>query len=67
MASIVNKTDFETWLEHPVTKQLKHKLREDIENMQMMLMDVGHEDLDKLQAHCQAAIKLLGITYEDLA
>jgi hypothetical protein len=64
--ALILKKDFEDWLENPVTKQLRQKLREDVENMQVMLMDVGHDDLDRLQAHCQAAIKLLGITYEDL-
>ena len=60
------KEAFSNWLEHPITKALRRKIREDIENYKLMLISVEPNELHKLQAHCEAAIKLSELTYEDL-
>lgn len=64
--ALIRKEDFEVWLENPVTKRLREKLREDIRNYQVMLITIDHPGLEKLQAHCEAAIKLSEIEFEDL-
>ena len=63
---MITQDDFANWLEHPVTKQLRKKLREDITNYQLMLITVDHGGLEKLQAHTEAALKLSEMEFEDL-
>jgi len=60
------KEAFNNWLEHPITKALRRKIKEDIENYKTMLINADYDNLYKLQAHCEAAIKLSELTYEDL-
>lgn len=63
---MVTKEAFLSWLEDPVTKLLRAKLKEDVAQYQTMLMYCSVEDLHKLQSHCDAAIKIVELEYEDL-
>lgn len=62
----VTREEFEEWLEHPVTVQLKKQIRKDIQDMQDMLLNISEEDLKELQGRCKASINLLNVEYGDL-
>lgn len=63
---MITEEDFKNWLQDPVTITFRKKLKEDIANYQLMLINVLPEELRMLQAHCQAAIKIVEIEWEDL-
>jgi len=63
---MVTRDSFLNWLEDPVTQLLRKKLKEDVEQYKTMLMYCSQEDLHKLQAHCDAAIKIVELEFEDL-
>ena len=62
----ITREEFEEWVQHPVTVQMRKQIRKDIEQMQDMLLNVGEEDLKHLQGRCAAAINLVNMVYEDL-
>jgi L-2-hydroxyglutarate oxidase LhgO len=62
----VTREEFQGWLEHPVTVQLKKQIKKDFENMQAMLLSCDEEDLKELQGRCKAALNLLDMEYESL-
>jgi len=62
----VTREEFQEWLEHPVTVQLKKQIRKDISDMQDLLLTIGEEDLKEIQGRCKAAINLLEMDYESL-
>jgi hypothetical protein len=61
-----SREEFNEWLEHPVTRQLRKKILEDIELMKEMLLNVDTEDLRSLQGRCNACINLYEVEYEAL-
>lgn len=62
----VTPEEFNDWLELPATKALKKQIKQDIENMKEMLVDVGFDDLKELQGRIRASINLLNVEYGDL-
>lgn len=62
----VTREDFQEWLAHPITVQLKKQISKDVENMQQMLLSCEETDLKGLQGRCIAALNLLDMVYEDL-
>jgi DNA-binding transcriptional regulator GbsR (MarR family) len=64
--SAVTEQEFQEWLAHPITVQLKKQIRKDVTDMQEMLMHIGEEDLKELQGRCKASINLLNVEYGDL-
>lgn len=63
---MITEEEFKGWLEDPVTKALRKKLRDDVVNYQAMLVTVEPEELRMIQAHCQAAIKMTEIEWGDI-
>lgn len=63
---MATKSEFEEWLENPVTKDLKKQIKKDIENMQGMLLGCDEYDLKGLQGRCAACRNFLEMTYESL-
>ena len=62
----VTQEEFQEWLEHPVTLQMKKQIRKDISDMQDLMLDIAPEDLKELQGRCKAAINLVTMEYTDL-
>lgn len=63
---VVTREEFADWLEHPVTKALKARIRKDIVYMQEMLVEADLESVKELQGRCKASINLVDVSYEDL-
>ena len=63
---MITEEDFKNWLQDPVTITFRKKLKEDIANYQSMLITIDIDELRMVQAHCQAAIKITEIEWEDL-
>jgi hypothetical protein len=63
---MITEEDFKNWLQDPVTMTFRKKLKEDIANYQSMLITIDIDELRMVQAHCQAAIKITEIEWEDL-
>ena len=64
--AVVTEEEFQEWLEHPVTLQMKKQIRKDISDMQDMMLNIDPEDLQQLQGRCKAAINLLEMDYQSL-
>lgn len=64
--AVLTKSEFQNWLENPVTKALKARIKKDIMFMQEMLIEAELEDVKGLQGRCKASINLLDVSYEDL-
>ena len=62
----LTREEFEEWLKHPATVQLKKQIRKDVDNMQSMLLSCDEADLKGIQGRCLASINLLNVEYEDL-
>jgi len=62
----LTREEFEEWLKHPATVQLKKQIKRDVENMQVMLLNCDEAELKGIQGRCLASINLLNIEYEDL-
>lgn len=62
----VTRSEFEDWLEHPVTRTLKDTIRKDVVILQDMLLNTGLDELKELQGRCKVSINFLNMTYEDL-
>lgn len=65
MAAITEQ-EFKEWLENPVTKQFKARIKRDVEEMKILAMDVSTEDLTNLQGRYKVAMNILNIEYEDI-
>lgn len=62
----ITKDEFLEWLEHPVTKKLKERIRQDIILMKEMLVEIDEVDLKEIQGRCKAAQRIIDMEYEDL-
>ena len=62
----VSQDEFDEWLENPVTKALKDRIRKDILFMQELLVEVGKDGLEELQGRIKASRNLLEVSREDL-
>lgn len=62
----VSQNEFDEWLENPVTKALKDRIRKDILFMQELLVEVGKDGLEELQGRIKASRNLLEVSREDL-
>ncbi len=62
----MTKEEFDAWLEHPVTVQMRKMVRKDISRMQDMLLNCSPEDLQGIQGRCIAALGIVNMEYEDL-
>jgi trehalose-6-phosphate synthase len=62
----VSREEFQGWLEHPVTVQMKKQIKKDLDNMQAMLLSCDEADLKELQGRAKAAINLIDMEYESL-
>lgn len=63
---MVTEEEFFDWLENPVTKALKDRIRKDILFMQELLVEVGKDGLEELQGRIKASRNLLEVSREDL-
>lgn len=62
----ITREEFDEWVQHPVTVQMRKQISKDINMMQDMLLTVGEEDLKHLQGRCAAAINLVNMEYDHL-
>jgi hypothetical protein len=63
---MATRSEFEDWLQHPITVDLRKQIAKDILNMQEMLIEVEEYDLRHLQGRVKASINLVNVSYEDL-
>jgi hypothetical protein len=63
---VITREEFQSWLENPVTKALKGRIRKDIALMYELLVQSDLDAIKELQGRCKASQNLLDVEYEDL-
>ena len=63
---MATKDEFDEWLLNPVTKDLKTRIRKDIQFMLDVLVEADLESVRDLQGRIKASQALLEVAYEDL-
>ena len=64
--TVVTPQEFLDWLESPVTKALKDRIRKDVAIMQDLLVHTDVDGLKELQGRVKASMNLLNVEYGDL-
>ena len=63
---ILTQEEFLEWKQHQVTKTLLKALSNDREYMKEMIVRGNVENVEEAKGRCNAILRLLDLTYEDL-
>ena len=62
----ITRDEFLEWVENPVTKALKERIRKDVQILQDMLVHIDLEGLKELQGRVKVSQNFLNVSYGDL-
>ena len=63
---MATKAEFEDWLESPVTKDMKKRIKSDIQYMQDILVEADLDSIKELQGRIKACQNFLTVSYESI-